>query len=415
MLFESMWRGEEAGVGPAGVARAPARSPQQKQETPWPRSHVPAMSTLSLRKKEALRRARMIDKRNWRLNSFQSSLFAMPECLNNVVKQESFENCTIAGTEANSTGCGSFESLLNGNKALTVPDSKNGHTRFVYSYKGHQQQDDSDDATKAAAGSNHFFDALPNYTRVCPRNGDFFDALPTPAPAANPLTAHADALSSIEAHAERVRELLHCAAQDDNAAATCRPVQAAYVQRSFRDLAKSTVATACNGPHGSALRTARAFRAPRHGGGHRLKAHGIWAIAVAVNDGAIDRRSEIALPVNRDGGTGMLLGAGALLNAGCSDCCNVRISKMQWCQHLMAYMVYFQTTRAIAAGKELLLEYDVHGARCSCRKPKLLCPPAPHATACMARASDVGRRFATADGAIYAICPLCYNTKWQCF
>lgn len=111
----------------------------------------------------------------------------------------------------------------------------------------------------------------------------------------------------------------------------------------------------------------------------------------------------------------MLLGTGALLNAGCGDCSNVRISKVQWCQQLMAYMVYFQTTKAIAAGKELLLEYDVHGARCSCRKPKLLCPPASPAAACMAWAHGRGQRFVTASGAVYTICPLCHNTKWQGF
>lgn len=94
-----------------------------------------------------------------------------------------------------------------------------------------------------------------------------------PARAANPLAAHAAALSDIEAQAERVRELLHCAAQDDCAAAACRSMQAAYVQRSFDDLARSVTTAARNGPHGTALHATRAFTVPQDGSGRQLKRH----------------------------------------------------------------------------------------------------------------------------------------------
>lgn len=229
---------------------------------------------------------------------------------------------------------------------------------------------------------------------------------------ANPLAAHAHALAALGVCGVRVHELMHCAAHVGNNVAALQ-VQAAMVQHTHDELAASTTVAARVGAHGAALHAAHPFPSPLHESGWRLKEHGVQGIALAVNEGAIDRRSEIALPVNRDGGTGVMLGAGAMLNAGCDLCSNVRISKMQWCQEMQAYHVFFKTTRAIAAGGELLLAYEVHGARCGCHAAKLLCPPAAPTDACATLAHPGGTRYATNEGAIYYVCPHCLNTAWD--
>ena len=85
-------------------------------------------------------------------------------------------------------------------------------------------------------------------------------------------------------------------------------------------------------------------------------------------DTSEDHRLGLGVREVPGGRTGTLLGSGALLNAGCGRCSNVRISKIEWCAALHGFSVYFTLKRSVKRGTELLLSHKVRGARCKCRR-----------------------------------------------
>ena len=145
--------------------------------------------------------------------------------------------------------------------------------------------------------------------------------------AVHPLIVHAHALSAAGATAKRVRSVLSLG----EAAAA----------------ANGTSSATCAAQAG----TRRAWR--------QQKALGLHGLATVLDESITDWDSALEVPGGR---SGTLLGSGALLNAGCKRCSNVRISKVEWCETLQAYSAYFTLKRSVRRGTELLLFYKVRGA-----------------------------------------------------
>ena len=184
---------------------------------------------------------------------------------------------------------------------------------------------------------------------------------------AHPYAAHAEALRAAGATPKRINEVLKleaaCFAADD-VSAKVRMAQAAAVAESHDALGNSVALGDVATAHGAGVCTDARIVLPKHATGLPLKKLGLYGFAVVFDGAATDWDSALECP---GGLTGTLLGSGALLNAGCKRCGNVRISKVEWCAVLQAFKVSFALKRTVKRGTELLLHYGVRHARCKCR------------------------------------------------
>ena len=185
---------------------------------------------------------------------------------------------------------------------------------------------------------------------------------------AHPLIAHADALRAAGSTEERVQGVLLLGAADvaaPTATVATRTVQAAAVARTHAALTGSRALDATTTAHGAGVFATATLAPPKHSSGLPLKKLGLHGVAVTLSEAAFDWDSAVEVP----GATAStLLGSGALVNAGCQRCSNLRISKVEWCAAQHGHNVYFTLTRRVKRGDELLLHYKVRGARCKCRR-----------------------------------------------
>ena len=184
---------------------------------------------------------------------------------------------------------------------------------------------------------------------------------------AHPHAAHAEALRAAGATPKRINEVLQlgaaCAAADD-VSAKVRMAQAAAVTEAHDALSNSGALGDVPTAHGAGVCANARIVLPKHTMSLPLKKLGLYGFAVVFDGAATDWDSALECP---GGLTGTLLGSGALLNAGCKRCGNVRISKVEWCAVLQAFKVSFALKRTVKRGTELLLHYGVRHARCKCR------------------------------------------------
>ena len=182
------------------------------------------------------------------------------------------------------------------------------------------------------------------------------------------LIVHAHALRAAGATTKRVRSVLSlgeaAAAANGTSSATCA-AQAGAVGRAHAALGASNKLAAATTTHGAGVCTTAPITVPKDSSGLPLKALGLHGLATVLDEATTDWDSALEVPGGR---AGTLLGSGALLNAGCKRCSNVRISKVEWCATLQSYKVYFTLKRSVRRDTELLLFYKVRGARCKCRR-----------------------------------------------